>query len=425
MKNIIKKIQNEFNSYSLAEKFFIFAMMICSFATTAEAAITRAVSNSVFIASYGADYFPYVWLLSLPVNFAIVVFYNRFLSKLGSGRMMFLFIGAAFVINGLSAFCLGTIPFLPFILYLWKDIFVMLLFQQIWSVIHATTSMQRAKYLFGMIFGVGGVGSVMGSLVPSYFAVRLGSEKLLFVTLPIQILLLFCYLFALRVREKIAEKQNLTHMGKEKGDFFGGLRLIQGSKLLSFILFIVLGMQISATLMDFQFQSYLQVEYPLKDLRTEFLGTFFSCVNSVNIFVQFIATFFILRIFGLQMTHFLIPLILGINCLGFMVFPHFRMLTFSFGTLKSFDHSLFAIIKEMLYIPLTVEEKFKAKAFIDVFAYRSAKACASLFILGLQVISAASLELSISYLLLAIFTIWMLFITFLFRHYKKAAALKV
>ena len=40
----------------------------------------------------------------------------------------------------------------------------------------------------------------------------------------------------------------------------------------------------------------------------------------------------------------------------------------------------------MLYLPLKNEEKFKAKAIIDVFAYRSSKAVASLIIIALQVL---------------------------------------
>ena len=56
----------------------------------------------------------------------------------------------------------------------------------------------------------------------------------------------------------------------------------------------------------------------------------------------------------------------------------------TYGTIKCFDYSVFGIIKEMLYQPLKVEEKFKAKAIIDVFTYRSAKAVASLIILLLQ-----------------------------------------
>ena len=60
------------------------------------------------------------------------------------------------------------------------------------------------------------------------------------------------------------------------------------------------------------------------------------------------------------------------------------MASASIIAIKSLDHSLFGIGREMLYVPLTQEEKFHAKAVIDVFAYRSAKALAAFLLLFVQ-----------------------------------------
>ena len=90
---------------------------------------------------------------------------------------------------------------------------------------------------------------------------------------------------------------------------------------------------------------------------------------------------------------------------------------FSFGSIKALDYSIFGIIKEMLYIPLKVEEKFKAKAIIDVFAYRSAKACASLMILCLQLVHFVNLNTLLSWGVLVIFTGWMAAVLFMFKYY--------
>ena len=414
-----QKLGEEYKSYSLAEKLFIFAMMICTFATTSEAAITRAVANSVFLTTYTADFFPFVWLVSVPINFAIVVFYNRFLPTFGCGKMLLLSMLITGSLNAFSAFYLQSISFLPFILYLWKDIFVILLFQQIWSVIHATSNTSRAKYLYGIVFGAGGIGSVFGNAVPAFFAVTIGSEKLLLFTLPLHILLVTFYFFGLFIREKIPTRQNIAHLNKGSTDMLEGLKLIHSSKFLIFILLIVLGMQIGSTLMDYQFSIYLQKIYMNQDIRTQFLGQFYGIVNIFNIFLQFIGSYVLLHLLGLQFSHLLIPFILIINCLGCMLFPNFKMMSFSFGTIKALDYSVFGIIKEMLYIPLKVKEKFKAKAFIDVFAYRSAKACASLVIIVLQFFSFIRLELLLSWMLFLIFVTWMGAVIFLFKYYQK------
>lgn len=60
----------------------------------------------------------------------------------------------------------------------------------------------------------------------------------------------------------------------------------------------------------------------------------------------------------------------------------------------------------MLYIPLNVEEKFKAKAVIDVFAYRSSKALASFAILFLQWMQIKNKGGVLSLILLCLFIIW-------------------
>jgi ATP/ADP translocase len=47
---------------------------------------------------------------------------------------------------------------------------------------------------------------------------------------------------------------------------------------------------------------------------------------------------------------------------------------------RSIFLSLFGVIREMLYVPLQLDEKFRAKAIIDVFAYRTSKALDILFL---------------------------------------------
>lgn len=419
MQRFYKRLVEEYHSYRRAEKFFIFCMMICSFALTAEAAITRAVANSVFLSAYTAKFFPTAWLLSVPIYLVIVVFYNRFLPSFGCGRMLVLFMGLATTINLFCSFFLQNISWLPLVLYLWKEIFIILIFQQLWSICHATVNIARAKYLYGFFVGIGGCGSALGSLVPGFFAVGLGTERLLLTTIPLYLIVTVFYLVALAMRKKIPACQNISLMSHDSTDVFGGMKLIRRSKFLILILLIVLSMQITTNLMDYQFSMYLEREFLDQDLRTQFLGRFFGMVNTLNIGLQFVGGFLLVHLMGLQGAHFVLPLFLALNGLGFLLFPSFRMMCFSFGTIKALDYSIFAIIKEMLYIPLKVEEKFKAKAIIDVFAYRSSKACASLIILLLQCFPLLILEQSLSWTLFGIFLIWMVAVIVMFKYYDQ------
>lgn len=393
--------------------------MICSFCITAEAAITRASANSVFLSAYTAKLFPTAWLVSVILNFAIVTFYNKFLPKMGCVRMLILSVSIALLMNTFSAFYLKQFHFLPFILYLWKDIFVILMFQQLWSVIHATMNIARAKYLYGIVFGMGGLGSVAGSLMTGFFAVHLGSEKLLLTTLPFYFLIIISYCVALHVRSSVTDKQNIDGMSRDTTDVLGGMKLIRKSTFLKFILIIVLAMQVSSTILDYQFSSYLEKAFSIQDLRTAFLGKFFGLVNTINIFLQFIGSYLLVRVIGLERSHLAIPIILTIYGIGFLLFPTFPFICLYFANIKALDYSIFGIIKEMLYIPLKVDEKFKAKAIIDVFAYRTAKACASLIIILLGLITSIELNTLLSWGVLVIFFAWMISVLVLFKHYYK------
>lgn len=415
----LEKARREYRSYSKWEKLFILCMMLCSFAITAEAAITRATSNSVFIAAYTVKFFPVAWLGLVPLNIAVVSFYNRYLPSFGCIRMLLLSLFIATGMNVFSAFFLDKIYVLPFLLYLWKDIFIILMFQQIWSVIHATVNISRAKYLYGIFFGMGGIGSIAGSMIPGFLAMAWGSELLLLTTIPFYVLVGYFYYQAVKTREKIPTSQDISMSSKKSTDVKGGMKLIATSKFLQFILLLVVFMQVSATIFDYQFSRMLEYEIPHTDMRTEFIGRFFGIVNTVNIFLQFLGSFILLKLIGLKYSHFLVPFILLCNSLGFIFRSTFSMMAIAFASVKCLDYSIFGIIKELLYIPLKVDEKFKAKAIIDVFIYRTSKAFASLFILVIQIIAPLALNHLLSWTLVWIFVLWIVVVLTMFKYYYQ------
>jgi AAA family ATP:ADP antiporter len=51
---------------------------------------------------------------------------------------------------------------------------------------------------------------------------------------------------------------------------------------------------------------------------------------------------------------------------------------------KAFDYSIFRAAKEILYVPLSFDERYRAKEIIDVFGYRTGKGASSVVIVVLQ-----------------------------------------
>ena len=266
--------------------------MLCGFFITAEYAITKPTSNSIFLAHYSVKFYPYAWLLTVPFNLFAVTLYNRFLPRLGCFRMFLCTVGVTMGINALCGLYVQQFPPLSFLLYVWKDIYVLLMFQQLWSVIHTKTEIKKAKYLYGIIFGVSGIGAIFGSMVPGFFAVKLGSEHLLYMTVPLYLLFIIAYHQMLK-RSNV-EGSEAFQMKKAEG----GFQLIKTSSTLKFILFIVVLMQLSTTIMDYQFNTYLQERYPLQDLRTQFLWSPVGNDKYLQTLFAIFCNFFTSKIFG-------------------------------------------------------------------------------------------------------------------------------
>jgi len=418
----LASIKSELLSYSPLERLIVLCCMICSFCITSEYAVTKPTSNSVFITHYTVKWLPYAWLATVPLNLLVVSLYNRFLPVLGCFRLFLLTVGTTLGVNLLSAGFIGQVSFLPFILYIWKDIYVLLMFQQLWSVIHAMTKMSRAKYLYGILFGVGGLGSIVGSMIPSFFAVKIGSENLLFSTIPIYAVFIFAYFFLLKHSGFLHSHKQDDQLRMGPKHTSQGFSLIRTSRALKFILLIVVLMQLSTTVMDYQFNTFLQNRIPDQNLRTQFSGRLWGMINTINLCLQFVASFLLVQFLGLRRSHILIPGILFVNAVGYLMHPTFAMITYSFSVIKTFDYSIFNIIKEMLYVPLKTGEKFHAKAIIDVFAYRSAKALASVVVILLQVFCPLHLPYAFSWAHVVLFFIWIASVVILLKEEKPQEA---
>ena len=414
IKNKFASLAVELSGYSKRERYFLFFAMFCGFFICCEYAIIRPVSNSLFIHAYSAKAFPYVWIAILPFNFLMVSLYNRLLPKWGSKNLFLGLIISVMCINTLIGLAVKKWHFLPFAFYLWKELYVLMMFQLVWSVIHANVSFSKAKYLYGFFYGVGGIGSILGSSFPGFFAVAYGSETLLFLTLPVYFCLILTYLKMSHYCSGDVPREER----EEKGGFLHGVKLIRRSRFLIFALLIVSFMQMSSAIIDFQFNDFLEKIIGDKDARTEYSARIFAIGQTLTVILQFIGTFVLINWMGFRKSHYFVPLVLLVSASLLTTFPVFPLVTLSFIVLKSIDFSVFGVIKEMLYVPLKPDEKFRAKAVIDVFAYRSAKAFASLLILVINalIIESASMLMWVNVI---ISIIWIASISFGLKHYEQ------
>ena len=395
------------------EKWFVFFAMLSAMTICGEYAITRPTSNALFLTLFSAKGYPWVWLATVPLNLGVIYLYNRFLPKIGPLKILWTFAIVTAGINALAGVLFTKAPLFIFFQYAWKDIYVLLMLKQLWSMIHSTIPSSRAKYLYGCIYGVGTIGAISGSLIPGFLATYLGSEKILYLTIPVYLLLLFAYTMAFNrsgVNESTFTK-DLTPDPRPRE----ALSLIRRSPVLIAVLLLVVFMQVSVGLMEYQFNAHLELNILEKDLRTAYCGKLGGLVNIASLAFQFLGGFLMIRFMGLRGSHFLVPILRCTSALSAMALPTFAILSASYVFLKAVDFSLFGVIREMLYVPLQLDAKFRAKAIIDVFAYRTSKALVSLGLLLLQIVAGSYLLQLTSYISIAVFIGWLATVAILFR----------
>ena len=413
---MISRIRQELASFGAAEKCFIFFAMLTGFCIAAEYGITRPASNSLFLSCFTAQLLPHVWLATVPLNLLIVTLYNRYLPQIGPWKMLCAVSSAAIGINLATGLFVQSFPWIIFFQAAWKDIYILLMFKQLWSMIHNTIPSSRAKYLYGIIFGMGTIGTILGNLVPGFLAVWAGSKSLFFATLPLYLLLLYSY----RKAHLSSPVSTQVFSDLPSNQTREGFSLIFRSRYLVAVLLIVVLMQISAGLIEFRFNSYLEQYIVDQDLRTEYMGRLSSIMNLLSGALQIVGSFLMVHTLGVRNSHLSIPIVLLLSALGSIIYPSFAVLTFTFVLLKGIDYSLFSVIREMLYIPMQLDEKYRAKAIIDVFAYRSSKALVSIAIIGLQFFSNTAILSYVSSASVAVFVLWIAVVWFLLRkHYPR------
>lgn len=369
-------LSQEISGFSSKEKKFILFAMGCVFCISLEYAITRPASTSIFLHYYSAKAFPYAWLFTVPLNLMAVSLYNHFLPRKGCVNIWIFFSLMTVAVNFATFLFIDKLPLFSFFQFVWKDIYVLLMYKQIWSLIHSCVSLNRAKYLYSLIFAMGGIAATCGGIIPSFLATYLGSKQLFIFTLPIYLILFFFYY-------KAYENSEFNFSLKKDQPLFPGLKT---SKYIIWTLLLVIFMQVSIAFIEYQYNFTLEKNFLDTDLRTAFSGKIFTIIHLIMMSLQLFGGILLINFLGLKRIHYLIPSTLIINSILFVFFPSLGLASYIFIYIKSIDFSIFGVLREMLYLPMSIEEKFKAKSLIDVFAYRSAKAFAAFLLLFFEIL---------------------------------------
>ena len=367
------------------------------------------------------------------VAMAAVIVFSALSNHIRRERLTYVFSGffgaayAFFAIVSPGASGAGVWAF-----YLMGDLFSTLMVATFFAFLNDSVSSDRAKRLYGVV-GLGGVlGGVFGSTSVALGIQSLSLAQWMMTAMGLAVAIAviaraaaagFARLDASEGSEPVAEDPVPDTAEPKDNPAIAGARLVLRSRYLLAIVAIVGLYEVVSTMVDFQFSSAVYHLVTDDAARSQHFASIYAVTNWLSAGVQLLLTSFVMRRFGLGVALLILPLAIASASIGFVAAP--ILVTASLLTVSdnAFSYSINQSSKETLYVPTTTEEKYQAKAFIDMFVQRFAKAIAVGISLTLSQLFAGIEGLSvISFVVLGVVALWAWAAVYAGREFRRLEA---
>ena len=397
---------------SRAQALQVAGLLLLAVLVMASYEIARPAAESLFVGVHGVEAIPSAWI-AVAVGVALTVaVYNRVVRWLRLDRM---FGGAALVSVVIMALIQGAreleLPGYAYLLYVWKDLYIVVLVEAFWSISNQLFDLKSARRLYGLFCAAGSIGGILGARLLRWATELWGTEEAIWLVGPL-LVGAAVVAFGLGASTSIP-----APAAKQQVDFGAGFGLLKTSRYLLLLLLLVLFGQLLMNLLDFQFQDIAATSYPDTDERTAAVSKVYEAISYGALALQ-VTTSMIVRLLGDRGVLVGVPALFGAASLALLFSPVFLVAAGAKVTSKVLDYSVFRAAKEMLYLPLSYAEQTQGKALIDILTYRLAKGGAALLIQGLL---ALGLSIVIAPMSVFVAVCWGVIAVLLIRRYRQLA----
>lgn len=365
---------------TLSILFFFFFFLI-----TAPYSIIKSIRNANLLDQLGEEGLPYAYLFTALLIGIIVNYHSKFQEKIPRNSL---------IITSLVLFLITIIIFwflipigaeknlswLPIVYWIWANIYIIVLVTQFWITVNDSFNPREAKRLIGF-FGSGGIlGGIVGGILTGFLATSKYSDYLLLIAAA----MIFSTIFVVQAIFKLQNKSQSPSIKGSKDSqqekqtpsrigFRDCFKAVHSNSYLLLLAGIVTVTLIVSTLIDFQFNAIVKNSLTGGKNLISFFAFFTAGMLVFSFFLQLLLTSKLINRYGLKLNLLLYPLILLFCSAGIAVWPQILFAILIKGGDKSLSFSLNQSARELLYIPISIKTKYKAKIFIDMFLNRFAK----------------------------------------------------
>lgn len=430
-KNLLERFLSLFTRVQPGEGFAAVLLTANVFLLLACYYILKTVREPLILASGGAELKAYAAAAQAALLFFVIPVYGWIASRMD--RMRFIGVSTLFFVAALLGFYLlvQANAGVGFTFYIWLGIFNVFVVAQFWSFANDLYSEEAGKRLFPII----GVGASVGAWAGSVFAEQVFDELQVKGMMPLAGAGLLVYLaltwlvnrrFGAQARLQGKDDQSKAPLGKE-----GGFELVWKNRYLRLIAMLVLLLNVVNTT-----GGYILDRMLLASLDTlaaaagpnvghdviigKFYGSFFGWVNLLALLMQLFLVPYLFRWIGVRGALFILPCIALGGYSALIAFPFLAVVQIAKILENATDYSIQNTTRNALYLLTSREAKYKAKAAIETFFWRTGDMLQAGVVklgtaIGLSIQGFASVNLGFT-------VVWLGLVWMLFREHKRLSA---
>lgn len=362
-------------------------MFLYSFLAMTSYNIIKPITRSQFIASLGADNLPYVQFVAGVLIGFLMQGYTRLMRAVPRRHIIPVTQAGMAVLLVVFWFLFTAIDadWIAVAFYILGLILAVLLISQFWTLANDVYDPRQAKRIFGFIGGGSSLGGAMGAAITAYLVQTIGAKNMLLVSAAIMGVCVAIVMFVIK-REQSAGASDATQTGEDKGTTGAeAIQLLRSSRHLQVIALVIAFAAIGAAVIEQQLNMAAAEAKGAtnSDAIAAFLAQITVYLSLIGFVIQVGLTSRIHRVLGIGFALLVLPFSLGTTA----VIMLFNRALWAPGLARVLDTSLRYTVdktsREVLFLPLPAELKYRAKPFIDVTMDRFAKGMGALMILVL------------------------------------------
>lgn len=267
-------------------------------------------------------------------------------------------------------------PALGYAFYIWLSVFNLFVVSVFWGLMSDVWSEPQGKRLFGFIATGGTVGAIAGAALTGALTKGLVLGGLTLKVAPLSLLLVSVLTLegAVQCMKRLAgifQLGDTAHGDREPGPGpLEGLRLVATSRYLQLICAYMLLFTITSTFLYLEQGAIVERAFAGTAARTAAFARIDVWVNGLTLVAQVFLTGRILTGLGIPVVLSILPVLSLAGFGALWLWPTFGVMALFQVLRRGLHYAVDRPAREILYIPLGAEERYKAKPFIDTFVYR-------------------------------------------------------